>query len=78
MLDGIDSGGESDVGSILNDSHTQFVSNKPISKKVHNTHDILVPEARVVLKCICEIADFFHYFLNPLPLSSLADLNSPP
>ena len=47
MLDGIDSGGESDVDSILNDSDTEFVGDKPISKAVDDTHDILIPEANV-------------------------------
>ena len=47
MLDRIDSGGESDVDSILNDSNTEFVSDKPIRKAVDDTHDILVPEANV-------------------------------
>ena len=55
MLDGIDSGGESDVDSLLNDSDTEFVSDKPISKTVDDTHDILVPEANVhnkrIVKC---------------------------
>ena len=47
MLYGIDSGGGSDVDSILNDSNTEFVSDKPIRKAVDDTHDILVPEANV-------------------------------
>ena len=47
MLGGIDIGGESDVGSILNDSDTEFVSDKPISKTNDDTRDILVPEANV-------------------------------
>ena len=47
MLDGIDSGGESDVDSLLNDSDTEFVRDKPISKTVDDTHNILVPEANV-------------------------------
>ena len=47
MLDEIDSGAESDVDCILNDSDTEFASDKPISKAVHDTHDILVPEANV-------------------------------
>ena len=47
MLDGIAKGGESDIDSILNDSDTEFLSGKPISKTVDDTHDILVPEANV-------------------------------
>ena len=47
MLYGIDSGGESDVDSILNDSATEFVSDKPISKIGDDRHHILVPEANV-------------------------------
>ena len=47
MLDGIDSGRESDVESILNDSDTEFVSGKPRSKTADDTHDIFVPEANV-------------------------------
>ena len=46
MLDGIDSRGESNVGSILNDSNTEFIIDKPINKMVDDTHDILVPEAK--------------------------------
>ena len=49
MLDGIAKGGESDVDSILNDSDTKFLSDKPISQTVDDTHDILVPEANVYL-----------------------------
>ena len=45
MLDVIDSGEESDVDSFLNDSDTEFVSDKPINKTVDGIHDILVPEA---------------------------------
>ena len=47
VVDGIDSGGESDVDSILNESGTEFVSDKPINKTVYDTNDILVPEANV-------------------------------
>ena len=47
MFDGTNSGGESDVESILNDSDTEFVSDKSIGKMVDDTHDILVPEANV-------------------------------
>ena len=47
MLDGIAKWGESDVDSILNDSDTEFLSDKPIRKTVDDTHDILVPEANV-------------------------------
>ena len=47
MLDGIAKGGESDVYNILNDSDTEFLSDKPISQTVDDTHDILVPEANV-------------------------------
>ena len=47
MLNGIDSGGESDVDSILNDSATEFVSDKPISKTVDDRYHILVPKANV-------------------------------
>ena len=47
MLDAIDSGVESDVDSIWNVSDTEFVSDKPISKTVDDTHDILVPEANI-------------------------------
>ena len=47
MLDGIAKGGESEVDSILNDSETEFLSDKPIRKTVDDTHDILVPEANV-------------------------------
>ena len=47
MLNGTDGGGENYVNSILNDSDTEFVSDKPISKTVDYTHDILVPEANV-------------------------------
>ena len=46
MLDGIDSGGESNVGSILSDSNTEFIIDKPINKMVDDVHDILVPEAK--------------------------------
>lgn len=44
MLDVIDNGGESYMDSILNDSGTESVSDKPISKIVDVTHDILVPK----------------------------------
>ena len=47
MLDRIDSGGESDVDSILNDSDTEFLSDKPISKVVDDAYGILDPEANV-------------------------------
>ena len=47
MLDVIDTGGESDVDSILNDSDTKFVSDKPITKMIDDTHDIPVPEANI-------------------------------
>ena len=47
MLDGIAKWGESEVDSILNDSDTEFLSDKPIRKTVDDTHDILVPEANV-------------------------------
>ena len=40
MLDGIDSGRESDVESILNDSDTEFVSDQPRSKTVDERHDM--------------------------------------
>ena len=35
------------MDSILNDSDTEFLSDKPIRKTVDDTHDILVPEANV-------------------------------
>ena len=44
----IDSGGESDVDSILNDS--EFLSDTPTSKMVDDTHDNLV------LKAIAHVA----------------------
>ena len=47
MLDGIDNGRGSDVDSILNDSDTEFVSDKPISKIIDNTYDILVLEVNI-------------------------------
>ena len=47
MLDGIDSRGENDMGSILNDRDAVFVSDKQISKTVDDTNEILVPEANV-------------------------------
>ena len=47
MLDRTDSGGESAVDSILNDSDTEFVSDKPISKVVDDAYGILDPEANV-------------------------------
>ena len=50
MLNGTDGGGENDVNNILNDSDTEFVSDKPISKTVDYTHDILVREANVHVK----------------------------
>lgn len=40
-LDGIDGGGEREVQSILNDSDTEFVSDKLISETVDDTHDTL-------------------------------------
>lgn len=43
MLDRIDSWRESDGDIILNESDTEFVSDKPINDR----HDILVPEAKV-------------------------------
>ena len=43
MLDGIDRWRESGGDIILNDSDTEFVSDKPINDR----HDILVPEAKV-------------------------------
>ena len=43
VVDGIDSVGESDVDSILNESGTEFISYKPINKTVYDTHNILVP-----------------------------------
>ena len=49
MLDRTDSGGGNDVDSILNDSDTEFVNDKPISNMVDDTHDILVHEANVHL-----------------------------
>ena len=50
MLDRTDSGGESAVDSILNDSDTEFVSDKPISKIVDDAYGILDPEANVHVK----------------------------
>ena len=47
MLDGIDSGGESNVDSILNYSDTEFVIDKAISKTIDDTHDVLAYEANV-------------------------------
>ena len=47
MLDRIDSGRESDVDGILNDSDTKFVNDKPINKIVDDTYDILVSETNV-------------------------------
>ena len=47
MLDGIDSGGESNVDNILNDSDTEFVIDKAISKTIYDTHDVLAYEANV-------------------------------
>ena len=35
------------MDSILYDSDTEFLSDKPIRKTVDDTHDILVPEANV-------------------------------
>ena len=43
MLDGIDRWRESGGDIILNDSDTEFVSDKPINDR----HDVLVPEAKV-------------------------------
>ena len=47
MLDGIDNGRGSDVDSILNDFDTEFVSDKPISKIIDNTYNILVLEVNI-------------------------------
>ena len=47
ILDGITTGGESDVGNILNDSDKELVNDKSISKTVDDTHNIPVPEANV-------------------------------
>ena len=50
MLNGIDSGGESDVDSILNDSDTEFVNDKSIRKMVDDIRDILVPEVNIFMR----------------------------
>ena len=47
MFDEIDSGGESDIENILNDSDTEFVSDTPITTTADDTHNLLVPEANV-------------------------------
>ena len=45
MSDAIDSGEESNMNSVLNVSDTEFVSEKPVSKIVDDTHYNLVTEA---------------------------------
>ena len=49
MLDGVDKGGESYVDSISSYSDTEFVSDKPISKMVDDTHDTFALEANVYM-----------------------------
>ena len=45
MFDEIDSGDESDIENILNDSDTEFLCDKPITTMANDIHKVLVPEA---------------------------------
>ena len=45
MFDEIDSGDESDIENILNDSDTEFLCEKPITTMANDIHKVLVPEA---------------------------------
>ena len=45
MFDEIDSGDESDIENILNDSDTEFLYDKPITTMTNDIHKVLVPEA---------------------------------
>ena len=45
MFDEIDSGDESDIENMLNDSDTEFLCDKPITTMANDIHKFLVPEA---------------------------------
>ena len=45
MFDEIDSGDESDIENILNDTDTEFLCDKPITTMANDIHKALVPEA---------------------------------
>ena len=44
MFDETDSGDESDIENILNDSDTEFLCDKPITTMANDIHKALVPE----------------------------------
>ena len=45
IFDEIDSGDESDIENILNDSDTELLCDKPITTMTNDMHKVLVPEA---------------------------------